>query len=96
MFDKIRLLLGNAASDELIELLISQAKSFLLLFCNLSEYNSKYDALIIRMVIEDYNRMGSEGVKSKSFNGLSETYGDDPYSPLLMAQLNSYKRLRTL
>ena len=96
MFDKISLLLGNAASEELIELLISQAKSFLLLFCNLSEYNSKYDALIIRMVVEDYNRMGSEGIKSKSFNGLSETFNDDPYSPLLMAQLNSYKRLRTL
>ena len=96
MFDKISLLLGAAASEELIELLISQAKSFLLLFCNLSEYNSKYDPLVIRMVVEDYNRMGSEGVKSKSFNGLSETFNDDPYSPLLMAQLKSYKRLKTL
>lgn len=96
MFDKINLLLGGAANEELIELLISQAKSFLLLFCNLSEYNSKYDALIIRMVVEDFNRMGSEGVKSKSFNGLSETFGDDPYSPLLMSQLRSYKRIRTL
>lgn len=96
MLDKIKLLLGNSADDELIELLISQAKSFLLLFCNLTEYTSKYDSLIIRMVVEDYNKMGSEGLKSKSFNGLSETFSDDPYSTLVMSQLRSYKRLRTL
>lgn len=95
MEDKIRLLLP-AADDALIELLISQAQNFLLLFCNLSEYDSKYDALVIRMVIEDFNRMGSEGIKSKSFNGLSETYSDDPYSSLVMTQLKSYRRLRTL
>lgn len=96
MFEKINLLLGGAASEELIELLIEQAQSFLLLFCNVTEYDSKYDSLIIRMVVEDYNKMGSEGIKSKSFNGLSETYSEDPYSPLLMTQLRSYKRLRTL
>lgn len=96
MFDKINLLLGGAASEELIELLISQAKSFLLLFCNLSEYNSKYDALIIRMVVEDFNKMGSEGVKSKSFNGLSESFGDDPYSPLIMTQLRSFTKIKLI
>lgn len=96
MFDQIKLLLGSDVNDELIELLISQAQSFLLLFCNLTEYTSKYDSLIVRMVIEDYNRLGSEGVKSKSFNGLSETFGDDPYSSLVMTQLKSYKRLKTL
>lgn len=96
MLDKIMLLLGNSVNPELIELLITQAQSFLLLFCNLSEYDDKYDSLIIRMVMEDYNRMGSEGVTSRSFNGLSETFGDTPYSSLVMNQLNSYKRLRTL
>lgn len=96
MVDKILLLLGNSANEELIELLISQAKSFLLLFCNLDEYEKRYDPLVIRMVIEDFNRMGSEGVVSKSFNGLTENFGDAPYSSLIMTQLNSYKRLRTL
>lgn len=96
MLDKIMLLLGNSASEELIELLISQAKSFLLLFCNLSEYNSRYDSLIIRMVIEDFNKMGSEGMTSKSFNGLSQSFSEAPYSSLVMTQLNSYKRIKTL
>lgn len=96
MLDKIMLLLGNSASEELIETLISQAKSFLLLFCNLSEYDSRYDSLIIRMVVEDFNRMGSEGMTSKSFNGLSQSFGESPYSSLVMTQLNSYKRIRTL
>lgn len=96
MLDKIMLLLGNSADEEVIELLISQAKSFLLLFCNLSEYKTSYDPLIIRMVLEDYNRMGSEGVQSKSFNGLTESFGDEPYSSLVMSQLRSFSRLRTL
>lgn len=94
MLDKIRLLLGNSASDAVIETLILQAQSFLLLFCNLSEYNNKYDSLIIRMVIEDYNRMGSEGLTSKSYNGISESYSSEPYSPLVMTQLRSFTKVK--
>ena len=96
MLDKIKTLLGNSYDQDLVELLISQAQDFLLLFCNLSDYDSKYDALIIRMVIEDFNRMGSEGITSKSFNGVSESYSTDPYSSLVMSQLRSYKRIKTL
>ena len=96
MLENLKLLLGNSASEELLELLISQAQNFLLLFCGLSEYDERYDSLIIRMVVEDFNKMGSEGVKSRSFNGLSETYNEEPYSSLIMTQLRSYKRLRTL
>jgi hypothetical protein len=86
MLDKIKLLIGPAANDdELIELLISQAKSFLLLFCGLDSYDSKYDSLIIRMVIEDFNKRGSEGINSRSFSGVSENYNEDPYSSLVMS-----------
>ena len=97
MLENLKLLLGNSASEELLELLIAQAQNFLLLFCGLSEYDEKYDSLIVRMVVEDFNKMGNEGVKSRSFNGLSETYSEEPYSPLIMSQLRSYtSRLRTL
>lgn len=96
MLEKLRLLLGNSASEELLELLISQAQDFLLLFCGISEYDEKYDSLIVRMVVEDYNKMGNEGIKSRSFSGLSESYIEDPYSAIIMSQLKSYKRLRTL
>lgn len=96
MLENLKLLLGNDVEEALLELLIAQAQDFLLLFCNLSDYDDKYDGLIVRMVVEDYNKMGSEGVKSRSFNGLSETYSDQPYSPLIMKQLSGFKRIRVI
>lgn len=85
MLDKILLLLGPAADsqDELISLLINNAKAYLLLYCGLDEYSTDYDTIIIRMVIEDWNKLGSEGVSSKSFSGLTETFSTTGYSALV-------------
>lgn len=98
MLDKILLLIGPAANgqDELIELLIQQAKAYLLMFCNLDSYDSRYDNIVIRMVIEDFNRRGMEGLQSQSFSGVSTTLGNEPYSSLVMNQLKSYQRIRLL
>lgn len=91
MLEKILLLIGADADQELVNLLISNAKAFLLLYCGFSEYSSAYDAIVIKMVVEDYNRLGSEGLSSKSFSGLSETFSDTAYSPLVMSMLNMAK-----
>ena len=99
MFDKVMLLIGPAANgqDELIELLIQQAKAYLMMFCNLETYDSKYDNLVIKMVIEDFNRRGMEGLQSQSFSGVSTTVNtDEPYSAIVMSQLKSYRRIRLL
>lgn len=94
MLDDIILLIGPAAvgQDDLIELLIKQAKSFLIMYCNLDEYDKKFDSIVIKMVIEDWNKRGSEGITSKSFNGISESYSEEPYSSIIMTALKKMKR----
>ena len=97
MLEKIKLLLGIAEDDEkyddLLNLLISLCKSQAVDFCNLKEYSSKLDSAVIEMVIERYNKRGTEGVTSVSSNGISESYIDD-YSQIVKAKLIKNRKIR--
>lgn len=94
MLDNIILLIGSSAEgqDDLINLLIKQAKAYLVLYLGLESYDTAYDSLIIKMVIEDWNRRGSEGIASRSFSGLSESYNtESAYSSIIMDALSTAK-----
>lgn len=94
MLDKLMVLLGISANDgkeELLELLIKNAKTFATLYCNLPEYSSDMDFIIMKMVVEDYNKIGSEGLESKSFSGVSENYIDG-YSAGVLSQLKMFSK----
>lgn len=86
MLEKIKLLLGLAEEDEsrddLINTLISLCKDQAVDFCNLDEYSSKLDSAVISMVIERYNKIGTEGVSSVSTNGINESYVEDYSKPI--------------
>lgn len=67
MLEKIKLLLNIDRIDDLDELiltLINLCKQEAYVYCNLSEYDNKLDFVVIQMVIERYNRIGSEGATS--------------------------------
>ena len=67
MLDNIKLLLNKAdddSVDELLSTLISLCKNEAYIYCNLPEYDSKLDFVVTQMVIEKYNRIGSEGTTS--------------------------------
>lgn len=97
MLEKLKTLLGIATDDkdELLNLLISNAKAFVLSYCGLSAYTSSFDNVVLKMALEDYNRLGSEGKTSQSFSGLSESYNDD-YSSAVYSFLKRYRRIKTL
>lgn len=96
MLEKIKLLLGiseeDTSKDDILELLISNAKAYTVSFCGYSEYNSQFDVIVMKMVVEDYNRLGSEGMSSQSFNGISESYNDD-YSTGILNYLKKFKKV---
>lgn len=94
ILDKIKLLLPNA-NDDILSLLIDLAKDFSINYCNLSEYNTALDNIIVKMVLEDFNKLGSEGISSKSFSGVSESYTTD-YSAEIYKMLNKHRYLKTL
>ena len=95
MLDKIKLLLSmnDDTADDLLNTLISMRKEEAYIYCNLPEYSQKLDNIVVCMVIEKYNRIGSEGSTSQSASGISATY-DSFYSEKIVKMLNKHRRVR--
>lgn len=99
MLEKVKILLGISSTDmgqdELLEVLIEMAQQEAVEYCHLKEYNEKLNPAVINMVIERYNRMGSEGLASGSCSGISEAYIDG-YSKNVYSLLNKCRKVRFL
>ena len=95
MLDKIKLLLGIAEDDkdELLLTLISLCKDEAIDYCNLEEYSSKLDSAVIQMVIERYNRLGSEGLGSATSSGIREEYFSN-YSDPVIRKLQKNRKVK--
>lgn len=97
MLDKLKLLLNikDDTADELLAILIALCKEEAYTYCNLDEYNEKLDAIVIQMVIEKYNRIGSEGTTSQSGSGASASY-DSFYSEKVVRLLNKHRKVKMI
>ena len=95
MLDKIKLLLSiiDDTADDLLNTLIAICKEEAYIYCNLPEYTEKLDNIVVFMVIEKYNRIGSEGTESQSASGISATY-ESFYSEKIVKMLNKHRRVR--
>lgn len=95
MLEKIKLLLSisDDAADELLNTLISMCKEEAYIYCNLLEYDDKLDFIVVSMVIEKYNRIGSEGTLSQSSSGVSASY-DSFYSDKIVRMLNKFRKVK--
>lgn len=90
---KAMLSISDDSKDTLLGYLIDNAQAFVISYCGLSEYTTTLDNIVIKMVLEDFNKLGSEGIASKSFSGMSESYNED-YSAQIYVILNRNKRAR--
>lgn len=97
MLDKIKILLNiqDDAQDELLSTLMGLCREEAYVYCNLPAYAEKLDFVVIQMVIERYNRIGSEGTTSQSSSGASADY-DSFYSDKVVRLLNKYRRVKTI
>lgn len=97
MLDKLKLLLNiqDDTQDELLQVLIALCKDEAFNYCNLAEYSTKLDGAVIQMVIERYNRIGSEGATQQSSSGVSMTY-DSFYSDKVRWMLNKQRRVKMI
>ena len=94
MLERIKLLLNkDDSADELLNTLISMCKEEAYIYCNLEEYDNKLDIVVTSMVIEKYNRMGSEGTLSQSSSGASASY-DSFYSDKVVRMLNKFRKVK--
>ena len=97
MLDKIKILLNiqDDAQDELLSTLMGLCREEAYIYCNLPAYSEKLDFVVIQMVIERYNRIGSEGTTSQSSSGVSAEY-DSFYSDKVVRLLNKYRKVKTV
>lgn len=96
MLDNIKLLLGllTDEKDELIELLISQATAEAKQYTNNSNTKTLTPA-ITKMVVFNYNRLGTEGLASEGYSGVSYSYAAD-YPDSVMRLLKKCRKIVTL
>lgn len=96
MLNKIKLLLhkeNDESVDELLLTLIALCKDEAYIYCNLEQYDETLDYIVIQMVIERFNRIGSEGTTAQSTSGISTTY-DSFYSQKVERMLNKHRRVK--
>lgn len=100
MLEKIKLLLNkfdveDEQFDKLLRTLISLCEDEATAYCNLPEYDEALDYIIIQMVIERYNRIGSEGAIQQATSGISTTY-DSFYSEKVRRMLNKHRKVKII
>lgn len=92
---KIRLGIKTTDEDDLLMMLLDDAKGEILDYCNRDVLLPKMESLQRELAIIYYNRMGSEGESSRSEGGVSVSYSTViPES--LKSRLRSYRRLKAV
>lgn len=91
MLDKLKLLLPSADAT-VLGTLIENATAYFCSYCNQTAVPSTAQSIIIKMVLEDYGRLGADGLNSRSFAGVNESYLTD-YSAIVLAQLAMYRKV---
>ena len=90
MLETMKLLLGlDASKDTLLSLLLSQAEDEAKDYTNNENIS---DNLIVQMAIYKYNRLGTEGLNSENYSGVSFNYLND-YPENIVKQLRRFKKL---
>lgn len=96
MLDKIKLLLGlkDETKDDLLTILIETAIDEALAYTH-RDCVDELDTSIIQMVVYKYNRIGTEGVDSENYSGVSFDYSAD-YPESIMRGLRSKRKVVVL
>ena len=97
MLERIKLLLNitDESKDALLMELIENATEFARNYINNDAALENLTGTIISMVIYDYNRMGTEGLTSENYSGVSFGYASG-YSDDIMKQLKRYRKVRVI
>lgn len=85
----------NEQTDKLLRALISLCQDEAYNYCNLAEYDDSLDYIVVQMVIERFNRIGSEGATSQGVSGMQTTY-DSFYSEKVRKLLNKHRKVKTV
>jgi hypothetical protein len=97
MIEEIKILLGEAANnftDAQIGLVAKRVLAEIEAYCNRTP-DYELEGVAVEMAIIKLNRLGSEGLASQSYSGVSETYIDG-YPAHIMSVLNRKRLIRVV
>ena len=97
MIEEIKLMLGDAAvnySDAQIGLAVKMALAEVQGYCN-RELDYELEIIAERIAVIKLNRMGTEGLSSESYSGVSASYVDG-YPADILAVLNRKRRIKVV
>lgn len=97
MIQEIRILLGDAAanySDAQIGLAVKMAMAEVQGYCH-RELDYELEIIVERIAVIKLNRMGTEGLASESYSGVSASYVDG-YPADILAVLNRKRRIKVV
>lgn len=94
--DKMKMMLGitNNDKNDLLTLLLDQATETAITYTH-NENVCELQPVILKMAIFDYNRLGTEGLSSEGYSGVSFSYVDD-YPETILRSLRSKRRIITI
>lgn len=74
---KLNIALTDTSKDDLLSILLDDAKYYVLNFINDTEVPLLLNNVLVDIAAIQYNKLGNEGVKSYSEGGISVSYSDD-------------------
>lgn len=97
MLTKIKVLLNinNDTKDALLNILIDKVVQQIVNYTHNPECICRLENIIIDIVIREYNKIGSEGLKSEGYSGVSYSYETELPSDILN-QLKIYRKVRVI
>lgn len=92
MLEQVKTLLGitDDSKDNILSLLIEQATEEALTYTHQNSIDNLLTA-IVRMVVYNYNRNGTEGVDTEGYSGVSFAYSSD-YPDNIMRLLRAQRK----
>jgi hypothetical protein len=95
--ENVKILLGitDNSKDNMLNLYLSRATSFVKNYCNIDEIPVELDEVIEDIAVYRYRMNGVENLQSESKGSLSETYRDSLPDDII-AQLNRYRRVKVV
>ena len=82
MLDRVRKFIGLDEVTEQVKEVVNIATSVVKNYCNIQgEVPTELNWVVVEIAIARYNRIGSEGIKSESSDGISNSYETDLLSP---------------
>lgn len=96
LLDKVKLILGITSTnkDDILLLLLEQATEEALNYTH-REFTEGLENTIVQMAVVKYNRLGSEGLDSEGYSGVSFDYSSD-YPDAIVRALKSKRKLISL